>query len=251
MTDNDSSPPEIKIHRIPLHTGLFEEALDRHLDVSKPDPLALRQVQKWILEWTTKEDVNDVRSGSLEIHGEHMVVTLSSKCTWTSPDSGMLAFTLSARAQFQTKSEAKEAKKRDKVANKVRAEIIKHLRDDDYIKSLLEDKDVGLVLCEAHIQMCPGNELEERVRVDDNVAEGVRRCIYSQSEGTLSLMDLLVSLPFLPSVPLAQRAKLRLLEDAMVDACEKEGENELLEELTLIKEKEEDRDEKRLPKRPK
>ena len=251
MTDNDSTPPEIKIPHILLHTGLFQEALDRHLDVSKPDPLALRQVQTWILEWTTKEDVHNVRTGSLKIHGKHIMVTLVSKCAWTSPDSGMLSFKLLAHAQFQSKSEAKGTKKREKVANKVRSETVKHLRDDDYIKPLLEDEDVGLVLCEAHIHLRPGSELEERVRVDDIVAEGVRRCIYSHSEGTLSLIDLLLSLPFLPSVPLAQRAKLSLLEDAMVDACEKEEENKLLDELSFKKEKEEDREERRLPKRPK
>ena len=32
---------------------------------------------------------------------------------------------------------------------------------------------------------------------------------------------------------LAQRAYLRLLEDAMFDACEKEGEDELLDDLTI------------------
>jgi hypothetical protein len=47
----------------------------------------------------------------------------------------------------------------------------------------------------------------------------------------------------LPSISLAQRARLRLLEDAMVDACEKGGENELFDELTLKVDKEADRDE--------
>jgi hypothetical protein len=247
MTDNASSPPESDIPHVALHTALFQQALEEHLGTSNPDTLALRQVKEWVVEWTSMEDESNVQSGSLEIHGEHMVVTFISKCTWTSPDNGTLSFSLSARARFRTN--AKQDKKRDNVANTIRTAMMKRLRDDDYIKPLLEED--GLGLCEAHIHVRPGNELEERVRVDDNVAEGVRRSIYSHSEGTLGLMDLLVSLPFLPSISLAQRAKLRLLEDAMVDACEKEGENELLGELALKEEKEEDRDKNQLEKRTK
>jgi hypothetical protein len=247
MADSASSPLQSDIPHVALQTTLFQQALDEHLDTSKPDLLALRQVKEWDLEWTSMEDGNNEQSGSLEIHGEHMVVTLISKCTWTSPDMGTLSFSLSARARFRNKP--KQGKKQDKVANRIRAEMMKRLRDDDYVKPLLEEN--GLDLCEAHIHVRPGNELEERVRVDDNVAEGVRRSIYSQSEGTLGLLDLLVSLPLLPSISLAQRAKLRLLEDAMVDACEKEGENELFDELTLKVDKEEDRDETKFQKRTK
>jgi hypothetical protein len=70
----------------------------------------------------------------------------------------------------------KQGKKQGKVANEIGTEIMKRLRDDDYVKPLLEED--GLVLCEAHIHVNPGNELEERVRVDDNVAEGVRRSAF-------------------------------------------------------------------------
>jgi hypothetical protein len=207
MTDNVRSPLQSDISHVTLHTALFQRALEEHLDKCKPDPLALRQVKEWVMEWTSKEDGCNVQSGSLEIHGEHMVVTVISRCTWSSPDTGTLSFSLSAGARFRTKG--KQDRKQNKVENKIRAEMIKRLKDDDYVKPLLEED--GLALCEAHIHFRPGKELEERVRVDDNVAEGVRRSIYSQSEGTLGLMDLLVSLPLMPAFSLAQRAKLRLI----------------------------------------
>jgi hypothetical protein len=71
----------------------------------------------------------------------------------------------------------------------------------------------------------------------------------------LDLIELILALPSLPgtyhhhdhhhrnhqehqsiddtTTPLANRAKLRLLEDAMLDECEKEGEGELIQELTI------------------
>ena len=37
----------------------------------------------------------------------------------------------------------------------------------------------------------------------------------------------------LTRVPLAKRAKLRLLEDAMAEACEREGEDDIIGDLTI------------------
>ena len=90
--------------------------------------------------------------------------------------------------------------------------------------------------------------MEERVNVSDPVAEGLRRALFSQAESSLDLVEILLSLPILPTAtssatatatalsftcPLANRAKLRLLEDAMLDACEREGEDDLIDDLTI------------------
>ena len=90
---------------------------------------------------------------------------------------------------------------------------------------------------------CPGissGQFEERVDVIDSVAEGLRRGVFSSAESSLDVTELLLSLPFLPGsahkvvhCPLADRAKLRLLEDAMFDACEREGEDEIIDDLKI------------------
>ena len=115
-------------------------------------------------------------------------------------------------------------------------------------------------------------ELEERVNVDESILDGVRSAIYSHAEDNLDVLELLLNMPYLPRIAggfifplcnnakgrggevgdhvsssftsddattmtiineLAQRAYMRLLEDAMFDACEKEGEDELLDDLTI------------------
>ena len=123
--------------------------------------------------------------------------------------------------------------------------------------------DEGITLCEALIQRNRATqslELEERVNVDESVLEGIRAAIYSHAEDNLDILELLLNMPYLPRIAggcgfifplvsssftsddattmtiineLAQRAYLRLLEDAMFDACEKEGEDELLDDLTI------------------
>jgi hypothetical protein len=89
--------------------------------------------------------------------------------------------------------------------------------------------------------------LEERVDVSEPVAEAIRRAIWSSSESSLDIVEFVLSMPSLPTMehhtktntfattPLANRAKLRLLEDAMLDACEREGEDGLLEDLSINK----------------
>ena len=116
-----------------------------------------------------------------------------------------------------------------------------------------------LLVAHAEIVQTSSTELEERVTISEDVCEGIHRAVWSRAEAsTLDVVDLLVNLPFLPTTTttrtpattsttatrpttttttstttLANRAKLRLLEDAMCDACEKEGEEELLEELQI------------------
>ena len=134
----------------------------------------------------------------------------------------------------------------------------------------------GLPLCEALIQQNKssstsgisatqttngGYELEERVNVHEESLEAIRKAILSHAEGNLDVLELLLSMPYLPRpgfagdgctdnsdqstytkalYSMAERAYLRLLEDAMFDACEKEGEDELLDDLNISDTKNDD-----------
>ena len=217
----------------------FEEALKEHLDKSKPNELARKQIKKWELVWRQdKHDIvssqNNTLNGSLEIHGEHVVVTIYSQCTWVSPDHGTLDFSLRARARFATL-------KQDKTSEKIRTKIMKRLLEDDYVKPLLESQE-GILLCEGHVHSID-DQLEERVLVDEIAVEGVRRSVYSHADDNLSVMELLVDLPYIPHNNfLAHRLKLRILEECLVDACLEEEENELLDELSIRQQQQDDKD---------
>jgi len=119
----------------------------------------------------------------------------------------------------------------------------------------------GLPLCEALIQQnqtpslveSAGNvvvELEERVNVHENSLEGMRNALFGHCEDNLDVLEILLGMPYLPRSTggsdsgaksanraalstLAERTHLRLLEDAMFDACEREGEDELLDDLEI------------------
>jgi hypothetical protein len=92
----------------------------------------------------------------------------------------------------------------------------------------------SILLAQAEIHFTAIN-LEERVTVSEDVCEAIQRAVWPMAESPLEVVDLLLNLPFLPTTltPLANRAKLRLLEDALCDACEKEGDDDLLEELQI------------------
>ena len=84
--------------------------------------------------------------------------------------------------------------------------------------------------------------------------------MFGHSEDNLDVLEIVLNMPYLPRgsfssggggeegadptvvldattssalCELAQRAYLRLLEDAMFDACEREGEDELLDDLNI------------------
>lgn len=103
-----------------------------------------------------------------------------------------------------------------------------------------------------------GEELEERVNVHEESLGGIRNALFSHCEDNLDVLEILLNMPYLPRSSsgrgvgggggsgvetslqrasalstLAERAYLRLLEDAMFDACEKEGEDELLDDLNI------------------
>jgi hypothetical protein len=149
------------------------------------------------------------------------------------------------------------------------------LVDDDKAPSFTDE---GVLLCEALIQQnqkrnnlnndeATGDtdECEERVNVESESVEGIRNAILTHCEDNLDVLELLLNMPYLPRgkflqcgyqckdsctsdeninqekhalKSLSERAFLRVLEDAMWDACEKEGEDEMLDDLVLSEESE-------------
>jgi len=158
-------------------------------------------------------------------------------------------------------------RKEQRAHTKIRAGMIDRLQKDFYIKRLLDPPDGDSkksdqsqqqhtnTICEAEIKESFGSdgkrkELEERVDVPEDVLEGIRRAILSHLDENTSVLDLLLCFPYLIntlietrkddkgndiSLQLGHRAILRLLEDACIDACEKEGEDELLDPSVLEK----------------
>jgi hypothetical protein len=256
------------MEHVKVKTKWFQKAMDIYIDEFKPDPLVKRQLQSWTLEWNGDKNSSPLEElsfapshalqGTLQVGGEHLLVFLKTECYWKpgedSPQNGSLHFSLSAQARFWTPLELAERqppmeeandKKEAKIQEKIRSKMVERLRADAYIGKLLlldEDNDNNQLLAQTEIQK-NDTGLEERVNVSDPVAEGVRRAIFSSSVSVLDLVEVLINLPLLPcgqhqkslstTTPLADRAKLQLLEDAMLDQCEKEGEDDLIEELNI------------------
>eukprot|EP00429_Kryptoperidinium_foliaceum_P020225 CAMPEP_0176032692 /NCGR_PEP_ID=MMETSP0120_2-20121206/16139_1 /TAXON_ID=160619 /ORGANISM="Kryptoperidinium foliaceum, Strain CCMP 1326" /LENGTH=277 /DNA_ID=CAMNT_0017366011 /DNA_START=59 /DNA_END=893 /DNA_ORIENTATION=+ len=268
--------------KVTLTSEAFKIALDRYIDYNKPDPLARQQLESWSLQWSDDNLGTDAKSegsegddflsqpshslqGSLEIGGLYVVIRIQVVCMWKNDvdrdgkttQHGQLQFASHASARFLTKTELKHPDKKTK--DKIRAKMVKRLREDAYVSKLLEatagsasaskSTDQRL-LAEAKIQFTP-SDLEERVTVSEDICEGIRRSVWSSAESPLDVIEVLLNLPFLPTTEhtasdkdsavmtttLANRAKLRLLEDAMCDACEKEGEDELLDDLKISEKK--------------
>ena len=110
--------------------------------------------------------------------------------------------------------------------------------------------------------------VEERVDVSEDALEAIHRAILSHTDCNLTVLEMILSMPWIPcsshgtvsgSVASSwntcltdtsamssrylqgarDRAVLRLLEDALFDACEREGEEEMLDDLTLHDQKNE------------
>ena len=222
-----------------LHSALFQQSVLRYLDATKPDALARKQIESWTLEWKEQDNKNTPLEGSLTINGDFMVLTLQVFCNWSYESGiGSLHFSMHARAKCRTKNELKRTTRieqnRETKSSKIRAAIATRLNEDDYIKILLLNDNV--LLCEATILVDDEQkQLEEKVYINDDGMEAFRRCIYSHAEDTLVVMEFLMSLDFLstPDCPLGHRAKLRLLEEATLDACEKQGDEEILHDLAI------------------
>lgn len=159
-------------------------------------------------------------------------------------------------------SKVQAMNRNDRSANrKLRSGMIKRLCADPFIRKLLpnqEDTNAlsdDILLCEALIQQnnkkiynSANTKCEERVNVNSESVEGIRKAILSHWEDNLDVLEVLLNMPYLPKGRLSDgeikgkqeiinslsgRAFLRLLEDAMFDACEKEGEDELLDDLNV------------------
>jgi hypothetical protein len=94
---------------------------------------------------------------------------------------------------------------------------------------------------------------EERYGTDESAAEAIRRCVWSSADDAADVLQFVVQyLPLLPAAPagappgfgagspaaqaairLADRARLRLLEDALVDACQRQADDEMVGGLGL------------------
>eukprot|EP00536_Pseudo-nitzschia_multiseries_P018991 jgi/Psemu1/293730/fgenesh1_pg.3545_\ len=117
-----------------------------------------------------------------------------------------------------------------------------------------DDDDDGLCLARASIYVNASTfEMEERVDVTETVAETLRRALWSSAPSSLDVVEVVLALPSLPcattttttttksstsgkkTTRLANRARLRMLEDAMLDECEKEGDERILEDLNISK----------------
>ena len=203
----------------------------------------------------------DTLTGNLEWTGDHIVVTLKCSCYWigNDQDGGKLFFQCWAGARFLDDT-SKTSRQEVNIQKKIRDRLL----EDDYIAKLMcrgsnhekddhsnddaEPEDGLHELCQASIktgaitaQCCEidnsnSSHLEERVFCNETTAEAIRRAVYSTGpNGPIDVFELVCSLPLLPSryTGLANRAKLRLLEDAMYDACENEGEEDLVQGLKL------------------
>lgn len=273
-----------------LSSSQFVDAIARHLDGSKPDPLVKGQINSLHVNWEqhasnvdggsgdsddaagdTSSDLTSSFRGTLALSSEFISVAIHVTCYWKKklPDSQQQRQSVkntdgdvvnskekTFQEEFYIKMNAcarccdhKELK-----SKKLRAGMMSRLQSDYYIKRLFDGDTGGATLCEALIQQNLQtdrtgrggvfNELEERVNVEEGTLQGIKNAIFSQCEDNLDVLELLLSMPYLPrnekgimpnqwQCKLAERAYLRLLEDAMFDACEKEGEDEMLDDLKL------------------
>mmetsp|Transcript_94700 Transcript_94700/g.192529 ORF Transcript_94700/g.192529 Transcript_94700/m.192529 type:complete len:298 (+) Transcript_94700:162-1055(+) len=200
------------------------------------------------VEWSPENSIE----GTLEISGDYVAVTIHMKCIWTDGkaakdddkiEDGRLSYT----CRVKSGRLIEEKKYEDKTERKIRKKIVSRLRQDSYIARLLGfnkgKESAQLCLAEASIYVnAKTYEMEERVDISEIAAEALRRALWSSTTSTLDTVEVILSLPSLPcrsvedaktTTRLANRAKLRLLEDAMLDECEKEGDDQLIEDLNI------------------
>jgi hypothetical protein len=267
MGDNSSSDkPTSNTTRIAIPSKGFSEAIEHYIDYNRPDPLSAKQLRGLSLEWKDEEIQGDTfpfhpshaLQGTLQIGGDYLVVSLKVSCAWfsevSSPKYGKLYYSCHASARCLGEDELKKRKtsdddKQEKIQDKIRSKMVKRIAKDSYVSKILSDKGEEKValLAQANIQVATNN-LEERVDVSEQISEAIKRAIWSSAETPLDVVELILQFPFLPTTvhkklmettELANRAKLRLLEDAMVDACEQEGEDKILEDLGISSKHEE------------
>jgi hypothetical protein len=246
----------------------IQTAIDKYVHDNKLDPIAKKQIDSWKLTWKEEDEIDQAKvtssptptasSSSLlpNIYSGQLVwtsadgilvVTLYSACSWSET---LLEWTCRARVTFSEKPQ-------DKTQKKIYKRLKSRLEQDDYISKLFvknQDKGegsnseesllLGDVLAQASVNTA-NNGLEERVWTNSDLAEGIRRSIWNSAEAPIDVLEFVIQyLPLLPCVhsvelkqttSLADRAVLRLLEDAMCEACDREGEEEVLQDLHIRK----------------
>jgi hypothetical protein len=160
---------------------------------------------------------------------------------------------LGASPPLSPSSPPPKKSKEDKVQEKITSRMVERLRDDAYIAKWLLAKDKQSkdpepsLLYEARILLQnDSSQLEERVDTLPDVAEAIRRAVFFSAQDSLDVLEGVLALPWLPVVKhapvllssnqtsaLADRARLRLLEDAMCDACEQQGEEDIIQDLDI------------------
>ena len=225
------------------------------MDDNKPDPLSSKQLNGWELEWIEADDIalpkdlsfvpTHCLQGTLLIGGEYLVLSLQMFCVWSpgaDPQHGTLYYSCHANARFWSKLELKQKQKLlSKADAKIRSKMVPRLREDAYISKLFGNEPVPLAQAKIRVDT---TDLEERVDVSEDICEGCRRAVWSSAESPLEVVEVLLQFPSLPttihdgpmdgaSTHLANRAKLRLLEDAMLDACEQEGDGDIINDLKI------------------
>ena len=174
--------------------------------------------------------------------------------------------------ELNRKEQRIKEKVQAKVIKRVQADpyIQRILKKENEAQGVNDDSND--LLCEAHIKRTfkeskvveqileekktnsDSSDLEEKVYVSSYLLEGFKRSICSKLDSNISAIELLLEMPYLPkkydfgkvlfenvtgkgepemTENLAGRIQLRILEDVTIDECEKEGENDLLSDLSL------------------
>lgn len=257
---------------VSINNADFLACINRYVDENDVDQLQKRQMNAWKLEWKETEmtqlpqheanddDVNDetpshVLSGTLSWNGDYLAAILNVSCSWRqeektkadeSSPSSFLQIVCNVSIEELPLAHVSSEEGTDRKQSKIHSKMIRRLRKDDYISKLLGAKPKELF--RASIRVDPtSKQFQERVDYDFDKAEAIRRAVFSSAEAPIDVLDLVCRFPYLPgtyhttmptTTSLADRAMLRLLEDATYDACENEGEEEIVEDLSLKDEEE-------------
>jgi hypothetical protein len=185
-----------------------------------------------------------VIAGTLYWKGDYVQLELFVKCFWEGTNkNGSIHFVVDVvKGSFidEPRATQKAATKEVNAAKRIRQKMIARLSKDDYVMKLISTRQ-NLIEASVKIQ---DDELEERVCCEEITAQAIHRSIFTTAS-PLDVFQFVLSLPFLPTrahennitavTALADRVKLRCLEEATVEACEQEEEDELVNELQISK----------------
>jgi len=258
------------MQRVSLDTFMFDEAVASFIDEYKPDPLVKKQIQKLQFDWREAETIHlheneflnrhsskNIIQGILHISSEYCTVNVDATCVWHNgiETQHEMYFSLNVSATLHdiqstkfSSIDDKNDRKENRMNKKAHSGVVQRLRGDTLVKRFLDVDQV--LLAEAHVKFnCEDpdlhriTKLEERVISSTDSIGGLKTLLFSFMESNIEVLEFLLHLPYLPrekqgaslkpSRELGERVALRLLEDAMLDECEKEGEDDMLEDLNL------------------